>query len=84
MAMKSHLKSATKAVTWRVFAGMDTFACTLAVTWMAGGDPATAVGAAFGVVGLEAATKLGWFYAHERAWESWFGKFFETEETANA
>lgn len=57
---KSHVRSALKSFTWRVFAGLDTFTLTFFVTHH--------VGAAVGVVGMEFVTKYVWYYAHERVW----------------
>jgi hypothetical protein len=34
------------------------------------GDIKTAATAAIGAVGVEALSKLGWYFLHEKAWES--------------
>jgi len=76
MKYGTHVKTLAKTVSWRFFAGLDTFAVALFATHMAGGEAHVAVAAALGVVGMEAVTKMGWYYLHERAWEK-LGKYFE-------
>ena len=61
VAIKSHLKSIVKALSFRVVSAVDTFAIAYLLTGKCG--------AAFGLVGLEFVTKAVWYYAHERAWE---------------
>lgn len=59
-ALRSHLASIAKAVSWRVTAGIDTFIVSYLVTGSIKG--ATSIAA------LELMTKIGLFWAHERAW----------------
>jgi len=61
VAIKSHLKSIAKAVSWRIIGAVDTFAIAYLIT----GHTTAAVG----VVGFEVLTKSLWYYLHERAWE---------------
>jgi len=69
MKIGSHLKSAAKAVSWRLVGAVDTFVLSFLVTGKAG--------AAVGIVGLEVMTKTVLYYGHERAWEaSWMTKVF--------
>ncbi len=69
--MCTHLRTAIKTVSWRVFAAVDTFVVsTVAITLVSGGNYRTAAVAAVSTVGFEAITKIAWFYAHERLWES--------------
>lgn len=69
MRIGSHLKSAAKAVSWRLVGAIDTFVLSFLVTGHAG--------AAIGIVGLEVLTKTVLYYGHERAWEtSWVIKVF--------
>lgn len=69
MKLGSHLKSASKAVSWRLVGALDTFALSFLVTGK--------VGAATAIVGLEVMTKTFLYYGHERAWEvSWLAKVF--------
>jgi uncharacterized membrane protein len=56
----SHVKSAVKAVTWRVVGAADTFI----LSWLLTGRP-TLAGV---IVGVETVTKSLLYYAHERAW----------------
>ncbi|MFM2043852.1 MAG: hypothetical protein RLY86_2428 [Pseudomonadota bacterium] len=58
--LKSHLGSLAKAVSWRVTAGIDTFLISWLVTGSAKGAGAIAL--------MELFTKIGLFWAHERAW----------------
>lgn len=65
----SHLKSATKAVTWRLVGAVDTFGLSYLMTGK--------LSAAAGIVGLEVITKSFLYYGHERAWEaSWLSNWF--------
>lgn len=56
----SPLVSLTKTVTWRLVAAVDTFAISYLITgsfsW------------AGSIVGIEVVSKMGLYYAHERAW----------------
>ena len=61
VAIKSHLKSIAKAISWRVIGAVDTFAIAYLMTGK--------TSAAVGVVGFEVLTKSLWYYLHERAWE---------------
>jgi uncharacterized membrane protein len=56
----THMRALAKAVTWRVFASLDTFA----LGWILTGSPM--IGGS--IAGLEVLTKMGLYYAHERAW----------------
>ena len=60
-AIKSHVKSIAKAISWRVIGAIDTFAIAYFLTGK--------TSAAVGCVGLEVLTKSLWYYLHERAWE---------------
>jgi len=60
--MNSRIKSAAKAVSWRLLGALDTFVLSFLVT----GKPT----AALSLVGLEVVTKSFWYYGHERAWET--------------
>lgn len=62
MSVRSHLKSVTKAVSWRVLGAIDTFGLTFLMTGK--------LTAAVGVVGLEVLTKSVLYYGHERVWET--------------
>jgi uncharacterized membrane protein len=55
-----HPRSVAKAVTWRFFAGIDTFLLTLLLTGK--------IGIAGSVMGAEVFTKIGIYYLHERLW----------------
>ena len=65
MKFGSHLKTATKTVSWRLVGALDTFALSYVLS---GGK----FGAAVSLVGLEVLTKSIWFYGHERVWEAAF------------
>jgi uncharacterized membrane protein len=56
----SRLISVLKAVSWRMTAGVDTFA----VAWFVTGS----VKGAGAIVGVEAITKIALYYGHERIW----------------
>ncbi|WP_205574578.1 DUF2061 domain-containing protein [Indioceanicola profundi] len=58
--MRSHLESVAKAVSWRVTAGIDTFVISYLVTGSVKGAGSIAL--------MELFTKIGLFWAHERAW----------------
>jgi uncharacterized membrane protein len=69
--MCSHLKSATKAITWRLLGAVDTFGLSYLMTGK--------LTAAVGIVGFEVITKSVLYYGHERAWEaSWLTNVFAT------
>jgi uncharacterized membrane protein len=59
-AKEAHLRSLTKAVTWRFVGSLDTFVISLLVTgnlvW------------AGSIASAETLTKIALFYAHERIW----------------
>jgi uncharacterized membrane protein len=50
-----------KATTWRIVGAVDTFLIAYFITGK--------IGAATGVVGLEAATKTLWYIGHEKIWD---------------
>ena len=56
------LKSAAKAITWRLVGAADTFLLGFLVTGK--------FGAAGAIVGFELFTKSALYYGHERAWDS--------------
>ena len=67
MRLRSHVRSAVKAASWRAFAAVDTFG----VVWLfSGHDTTHAIAAAGAVVGVEAITKSFLYFAHERLWEA--------------
>jgi uncharacterized membrane protein len=71
MPAKKNLRTAAKTVSWRVFAGVDSFVVFAGSAFLFGnGDIKTAATAALGAVGVEALSKLGWYFLHEKAWES--------------
>jgi uncharacterized membrane protein len=53
-------RSLAKTITWRLVAALDTFAISYMVTG--------SFGWAGSIVGIEAATKMVLYYAHERVW----------------
>jgi uncharacterized membrane protein len=59
-AIHSPKRSLAKTVTWRALAAVDTFAISLVVT----GSFAWAGS----IVGIEAITKMLFYYMHERIW----------------
>ncbi len=59
-APDSHLRSFIKAVSWRIVGSLDTFMLSLLVTGR--------MGYAISIASVEAVTKIGLFYLHERAW----------------
>ena len=59
-APDSHLRSLVKAVSWRLVGGLDTFTLSLIVT----GNAKYAVS----ISSVEALTKIGLCYLHERGW----------------
>ncbi len=64
-APNARLRSLVKAVSWRVVGSLDTFILTMIVT----GKLRYAVS----IAGVEALTKIGLYYVHERIWRkvSW-------------
>jgi len=68
--LRSHLGSIAKAVSWRVTAGIDTFIISYIVTGSVKG--------AGSIAAFELVTKIGLYWAHERAWlrlERWHRLF---------
>lgn len=59
-APNAHLRSLSKAVSWRFFGSLDTFVLSLIFT----GSAKYAVS----IATAEALTKIGLYYVHERAW----------------
>lgn len=59
---ESHRRSILKAVSWRVLGTLDTFV----ISWFVTGRAALAGS----IAGLEFATKIVWYYLHERIWAS--------------
>jgi uncharacterized membrane protein len=59
--MKIHKKSATKALTWRVLASLDTFFISFIITGK--------LSWAGTIAGVEILTKMVLYYAHERVWD---------------
>ena len=59
-ATRSWHRSMAKTLSWRLFATLDSFVISLLVThsWTWAGS----------IVGIEALTKTGWYFMHERAW----------------
>lgn len=57
---ESHRRSFLKAVSWRILGTLDTFV----ISWILSGK----VALAGSIAGLEFATKIVWYYLHERAW----------------
>jgi uncharacterized membrane protein len=57
---ETHARSVLKAVSWRTLGTLDTFA----ISWLLTGR----VEIAGSIAGLEIATKLLWYYLHERVW----------------
>ena len=57
---ESHTRSVLKAVSWRILGTLDTFV----ISWFLTGK----VALAGSIAALEFATKIAWYYAHERAW----------------
>jgi len=65
--MDSHIRSITKAITWRAGGTVVTFV----VVWIVTGNPRLSLGIGL----LDTFVKLGAFYFHERFWERLnFGK----------
>jgi uncharacterized membrane protein len=59
---ESHTRSVAKAVSWRTLGTVDTFV----ISWVMTGR-LTLAGS---IAGLEFATKIAWYYLHERIWAS--------------
>lgn len=57
---ESHTRSILKAISWRTLGTLDTFA----ISWFMTGK----VAIAGSIAGLEIATKIVWYYVHERVW----------------
>jgi uncharacterized membrane protein len=60
--VESHTRSVVKAVSWRTLGTVDTFV----ISWVMTGR-LTLAGS---IAGLEFATKIAWYYMHERIWAS--------------
>jgi uncharacterized membrane protein len=65
---ESKIRSILKAVSWRIFASIDTFL----IAWLISGSVSTSSW----IAGLEAFTKVFLYYFHERLWNkiSWAKK----------
>jgi uncharacterized membrane protein len=59
-AAETHARSILKAISWRTLGTLDTFA----ISWFITGR----VEIAGSIAGLELATKVAWYYLHERVW----------------
>ena len=59
---ESHRRSVLKAFSWRILGTLDTFV----ISWILTGK----VALAGSIAALEFATKIVWYYLHERAWAS--------------
>ena len=57
---ESHARSIVKAVSWRTLGTADTFVISWFLT--------ERLALAGSIAGLEFATKLAWYYLHERIW----------------
>jgi uncharacterized membrane protein len=57
---ESHARSVLKAMSWRTLGTIDTFV----ISWFLTGR-LTLAGS---IAGLEFATKIAWYYLHERIW----------------
>jgi uncharacterized membrane protein len=57
---ETHTRSILKAVSWRTLGTLDTFA----ISWFMTGR----VEIAGSIAALEVATKIVWYYIHERVW----------------
>jgi len=57
---ETHTRSVLKAVSWRTMGTLDTFA----ISWLMTGR----VEIAGSIAGIEVATKIAWYYLHERVW----------------
>ena len=65
---ESKIRSILKAVSWRIFASIDTFL----IAWLISGSVSTSSW----IAGIEAFTKVFLYYFHERLWNkiSWAKK----------
>jgi uncharacterized membrane protein len=59
---ESHSRSILKAISWRTLGTLDTFA----ISWFMTGK----VALAGSIAGMEFATKVIWYYLHERLWSA--------------
>jgi uncharacterized membrane protein len=59
-AAETHTRSILKAISWRTLGTLDTFA----ISWFMTGR----IAVAGSIAGLEIATKIVWYYLHERVW----------------
>jgi uncharacterized membrane protein len=57
---ESHTRSVVKAFSWRTLGTVDTFV----ISWVMTGK----LSLAGSIAGLEFATKIAWYYLHERIW----------------
>jgi uncharacterized membrane protein len=57
---ETHARSVLKAISWRTLGTLDTFA----ISWLLTGR----VEIAGSIAGIEIATKILWYYLHERVW----------------
>jgi len=57
---ETHARSVLKAVSWRTLGTLDTFA----ISWFMTGR----IEIAGSIAGVEVATKIAWYYLHERIW----------------
>lgn len=57
---ETHTRSVLKAISWRTLGTLDTFA----ISWFMTGR----VEIAGSIAGIEVATKIAWYYLHERIW----------------
>lgn len=57
---ETHTRSVLKAISWRTLGTLDTFA----ISWFMTGK----VWLASSIAALEIATKIVWYYLHERVW----------------
>ena len=57
---ESHARSVLKAFSWRTLGTVDTFV----ISWVMTGR----LSLAGSIAGLEFATKIAWYYLHERIW----------------
>jgi len=57
---EAHRRSLLKSITWRLMASLDTFVISFFITGR--------IGMAGSIAGAELATKLAFYYLHERIW----------------
>jgi len=60
MKNQSRKRHLAKTITWRIVGTID----TMILGWIVSGNPMTGIK----IGGLEVITKMGLYYAHERAW----------------